>query len=410
MSCGLFMQSYFRKFTDTHYIKLCPHESERLLRAKTAMSLTWRNSYSGVVVMALWALLLPPSLTVVNGAVTCSRCKRKRVENVFFTWTCPLSEPPEDDTICYTDCNRYNMLPDDFTCAVDSFDGGDTSCFCFSKPPQYCPAGRHTTAYRCDETLYVCWNLVPPQVFGLWDETGNSCTQTNTHPHPITDLVYCDVSDVNMKGAVFQDDDCGGWCQTAASSAICPNGKAIEEKFQITAPTNSGDGFWSDYEDSRGKADGDVGFCDFGGESLTDGWIVNPPVEYTCPNLPILSCPTSMVVASEPGKCGAVIEYSVTAQSPSNVFAKIIEPVREKGYKSGSLFPIGTTEMLFTYSLGPDKGILACQFTVTVLEDEHTAMLGQKRNKKCAKKKEKKSRKGKKPNKEKQNRVRARFL
>jgi HYR domain len=538
------------------------------------MSSSWCSSYA-VVLLVVLVVVLPSN--IVNGAVTCTRCKRKNTKYGFYTsgsWRCmghfPPGSPVPDEDFCYTECNRHNYSPDEFTCQKTTM-GDVISCFCkINRPPPICPAGQKTTAYRCDETLYVCWNLVPPQVLDLWDDTGNDCPLTQS---PITDLVYCDVGDVAAYLVEINEVDlCGQWCKTAASATTCPNGKAIDERFHITAPTNNGDGFWPKTGNSRGKANGDVGFCDYGGEYLTDGWIVDRPVDYTCPadvertvdndpgtcqavvsyaapecqigyklidgyesgtvfnvandpiplifdnangrctittkvidvepptiecplniqvattgkqcfsvvtystpvasdncglnqqatvigypsgsifpagitlieavatdssgntgrcsfqvqvttdpsidcsNVPILSCPTNMVVTSEPGNFGAVVEYSVTAQYPSNAFVTI-EPVREKGGKSGSLFSIGTSEMLFTASLGLNQGIVTCQFTVTVQEAEHFVILGKqgknRRNNNIREKKTKngtKMKKGKKPKKGKGNLVRVRSL
>jgi hypothetical protein len=149
---------------------------------------------------------------------------------------------------------------------------------------------------------------------------------------------------------------------------------------------------------------GNTGRCSFQVQVTTD-----PSVD--CSNVPILSCLTNMVVVIEPGNCGAIVDFSVTAQHASNTFVKI-QPVREKGNESGSLFPIGTTEMLFTASLGRNQGIVACIFTVTVQNGEPNVMLGQKGSKKCDTKTKngKKTTKAKKPKQERRHLIRARPL
>jgi hypothetical protein len=128
-----------------------------------AMSLSRRYSYFVIVVL----VLLLPSMTV-KGAVTCSRCKGIRIRTVFQDfWFCdlPVPQPPEtENDICYTECNPRGLSLDRFTCNLLPIDVANSRCICNEIPPPSCPPGRQTTAYRCAETLYVCWNLVPPQV------------------------------------------------------------------------------------------------------------------------------------------------------------------------------------------------------------------------------------------------------
>jgi hypothetical protein len=516
----------------------------------------------------LLLVLVLPSMTV-NGAVLCSRCKTKKINIIFPTWLFPVFHPPSTEIDCKQEWLKIqtpgDLLPDEFECSEGKREEALGASFCScSYTDVFCHAGKPTTAHLCDETLYVCWSLVPPQVLGLWDDTGNACTNTQ---RKIADLVYCDRDTLRLN----EVDVCSNLCTAAASERMCPNGNPIDETIHITAPSSLGNGYWPRFQNSRGKAEGDIGFCDYGGESISDGWIVDPPIEYTCPdniqffefsyagecqaavqyiepecsaaytmpqgyesgavfnvgdysfpvvfddakqtcdltvsinvidseppmincpmniqvaatgrecysvvtystpvaehncgldpqvsvigypsgsifpagisliesvatgssgaarcifavlvttdpsvdcsNVPVLSCPSNMVVVVEAGKCEAVVEYSVTARHPSNGGFPEIKPVREKGDISGSKFPIGTTEMLFTASLGPDEGIVACQFTVTVQENQQNIVLGKKGKKICDTKKgkkpkrEKKTKKDKKPKQEKRNLVRVR--
>lgn len=61
-------------------------------------------------------------------------------------------------------------------------------------------------------------------------------------------------------------------------------------------------------------------------------------------------CPDDIVVSNDPGQCGAIVEYD----TPSGTLTS--------GLASGSLFPVGTTNVAFT---NPD-----CSFTVTVNDAE----------------------------------------
>jgi hypothetical protein len=504
------------------------------------MSLSWCYPYFCVVVLLL---LLLPSMTV-KGAVLCSRCKTKSFALIFPKWLCPFNLPPPPETdkdICYTkECVPEDMDREYVYCDFETVDAENILCTCVANQPPECPAGQQTAAYRCDETLYVCWNLVPPQVLDLWDDNGNDCPLTQS---PIKDLVYCDRGDFIAYSfpvvGLTEEDLCGNWCRTAASNTTCPNGKAIDERFHITAPTTRGNGAWPAW---RGIADGDIGFCDYGGEFITDGWTVDRPVDFTCPEdisllfvndpgtcqavvnytepeckiayklidgyesgavlnvshdpytivfdnanqrcsftvkvidvepptvkcpsdiqvtatgrhcfsevtynssviatdncnnnnsstspftdgvqvvtgfgsptsgsifpagvtvvelestdssgntgrcpfqaqvttnpsvncskVPLLTCPPNIVVGNDQGKCGAVVEYSVVTSRQSDlttVKKATIKPIREKGLRSGSFFPIGTTEQFFTASLGPQQGIVACRFTITVVVEE----------------------------------------
>ncbi len=81
--------------------------------------------------------------------------------------------------------------------------------------------------------------------------------------------------------------------------------------------------------------------------------------------LPVINCPADITVNSDPGNCGAVVNYSVAATD--NCSSPIITVT--SGLASGSSFPVGSTTVNLVAT--DDAGNTAvCSFIVTVIDTE----------------------------------------
>lgn len=90
-------------------------------------------------------------------------------------------------------------------------------------------------------------------------------------------------------------------------------------------------------------------------------------VTITDSELPVIAgCPTSIVIANDPGVCGAVVNYGTPAFSDNCPGATMI---MDFGIADGGTFPIGTTPV--SYTVTDASGNTAnCSFTVTVNDTE----------------------------------------
>lgn len=80
---------------------------------------------------------------------------------------------------------------------------------------------------------------------------------------------------------------------------------------------------------------------------------------------PTISCPGPINVSNDLGDCGAVVNYTVTADDNCPDYTLILT----SGLGTGSFFPVGTTTEQYTVT--DDAGnISTCSFTVTVTDDE----------------------------------------
>lgn len=77
---------------------------------------------------------------------------------------------------------------------------------------------------------------------------------------------------------------------------------------------------------------------------------------------PVITCPANITLSNEPGQCGAVATYSVTATDNCSSTVTV-SPV------SGSFFPVGTTTVNATATDGSGN-TSTCSFTVTVNDVE----------------------------------------
>ena len=84
-----------------------------------------------------------------------------------------------------------------------------------------------------------------------------------------------------------------------------------------------------------------------------------------------INCPGNITVSNDPGICGAVVNYTVTANDPVN---GAITPTQTAGLPSGSEFPIGVTTNIFevTYSNGDTE---SCSFDVIVNDTEAPVLI-----------------------------------
>lgn len=78
-----------------------------------------------------------------------------------------------------------------------------------------------------------------------------------------------------------------------------------------------------------------------------------------------LTCPDNIEMNNDPGKCGAVVNYTPPS-GPVNCGYTISQT---QGYSSGSLFPVGTTINVFEISDG-NGNTSSCTFTVTIEDNE----------------------------------------
>ncbi|MEZ4687332.1 MAG: HYR domain-containing protein [Bacteroidia bacterium] len=78
---------------------------------------------------------------------------------------------------------------------------------------------------------------------------------------------------------------------------------------------------------------------------------------------PVMSCPDSIVVAADPGLCGALVNYSISFTDNCPNLTRLRQR-DSSGLSSGDIFPVGTTEQYYTatsYGSGSN-----CRFNVIV--------------------------------------------
>ena len=83
-----------------------------------------------------------------------------------------------------------------------------------------------------------------------------------------------------------------------------------------------------------------------------------------CCEIPVITCPTNIVVSNDAGACGAVVTFAANATGTT--------PTITYSQNSGTLFPIGTTTVTATATNG--CGTDNCTFTVTVNDTENPAI------------------------------------
>ncbi|CAM3272506.1 HYR domain-containing protein [Aequorivita lipolytica] len=81
---------------------------------------------------------------------------------------------------------------------------------------------------------------------------------------------------------------------------------------------------------------------------------------------PVITCPGDITVSNDPGICGAVVNYTVTATDAED---GVLTPTQTAGLPSGSEFPVGTTTNTFE-ATDSDGNTVTCSFDVTVNDTE----------------------------------------
>lgn len=84
-------------------------------------------------------------------------------------------------------------------------------------------------------------------------------------------------------------------------------------------------------------------------------------------NAPTIACVTNVVTGSSPGECGGMVEYDITA---TDVEDGMLTPTLTSGLASGSVFPIGTSSVVFSVT-DSDNNTVSCEFTVTISDTEN---------------------------------------
>ncbi|GAB3578806.1 hypothetical protein GCM10027345_18070 [Hymenobacter daeguensis] len=91
--------------------------------------------------------------------------------------------------------------------------------------------------------------------------------------------------------------------------------------------------------------------------ATTQATVTEPPLE-----MPQISCPASMSVASDAGTCGAIVTYTAPVGTHS---CRNVSTALTAGLPSGALFPVGITTVAYTVT--DDAGnSSSCSFAVTV--------------------------------------------
>ena len=78
---------------------------------------------------------------------------------------------------------------------------------------------------------------------------------------------------------------------------------------------------------------------------------------------PVITCPANITQSNDPGQCGAIVNYTVTATDNCTSVTVAVQPV------SGSFFPVGVTTVKATATDGSGN-TATCSFTVTVNDVE----------------------------------------
>ena len=83
-------------------------------------------------------------------------------------------------------------------------------------------------------------------------------------------------------------------------------------------------------------------------------------------NAPAIACPGNVVTGSSSGECGGVVDYNITA---TDVEDGTLTPTITSGLASGSVFPIGTSSVVFSVT-DSDNNTVSCDFTITISDTE----------------------------------------
>lgn len=191
---------------------------------------------------------------VVNGAISCSRCKVKISRNKFEDRIFFCSSTGDDgggfiqpgdivqqNSMKYAcECTEFREEYDDpYFCFISQDFGPEDYCKCSVKDKPLCPANTCDYTYQCGSTLYICWNLISPQDIGVCTD----CQEAPNTPDGIETVEHC--FDVRKNG--FKDvgiDGCETLCQrnpdNDPESIIgilkCPNEETVDRYTKFCTP------------------------------------------------------------------------------------------------------------------------------------------------------------------------------
>ncbi|MCW5517435.1 HYR domain-containing protein [Muriicola sp. Z0-33] len=106
--------------------------------------------------------------------------------------------------------------------------------------------------------------------------------------------------------------------------------------------------------------DGDNNVVDDPDDEDDGDGVITTPQDITAPSI---ICPGDIVVSNDPGQCGAVVNFTVTASDDRPGLTLVVSPA------SGSFFPVGTT-MVTATATDLAGNIAQCSFNVTVNDNE----------------------------------------
>jgi len=87
----------------------------------------------------------------------------------------------------------------------------------------------------------------------------------------------------------------------------------------------------------------------------------------TIGNPPTIECPTEIVIGNSVGECGGIATFDIIA---NDVEDGMLTPTITSGLPSGSLFPLGTSSVVFSVT-DSDNNTVSCNLTVTVQDSEN---------------------------------------
>jgi hypothetical protein len=234
-------------------------------------------------ILSVLAIASVVVVVVVEGAVSCSRCKRQYSRLPFFGEnTCSETRgggfvlTPGSPNEC--ECTEVEFLVP-YTCRLRDSD----SCSCEWHYPDRCPAGKCDYSFQCGTTLYVCWNLISPVILGVCLEDDDNCENNDgmsllVNGETIESIEYCyDGRDNNLQDVAI---NCGQLCaldpnvlDTSPDQIIgnerCPNGEMVQRYTKSCAPDGA-NGF-GDFENCPQEESGlsfnsycEMPFCDYG--------------------------------------------------------------------------------------------------------------------------------------------------
>jgi HYR domain len=302
----------------------------------SSISFYRRSSWSMwrvVVVLLLWSTFY---LSGTNAQIRCSRCTTSGTRKTFPVWSC--------DALSGVEGNSCQCPREDKEAAIGNGPEGTCEirsgqCSCETTDSDWgptCPTNYFSDGIVCDNSvIYMCWNVVPPQVLGLLiTNDGERCPVDSR----LDDVFFCD-NDF-LVNPVVGDGNCGNICQTDT----CPNGGTITQRLYLTSPSAPDDPTDINWSPAYGCI-----YNRFGDSMVVDGWILDI-VEQIPGSTPLdiadynYVCPPSLPVQVD-ADCYGEITYtepscqnSYISENPpgSEVYAGFGEITLFTGYYGGT--------------------------------------------------------------------------